>query len=243
VALTWRVFPQESRFDHLANLPFVENRPTKESVQTWRDELLFQRGTQAYLLSLPLITTRGMKLGSEKVFGAGYNILPVWKKRLDARIWFFTNYYSISPGMLLKIPGKGAAYMIAFTDSEGEPLSRGANYHLNLPANIPAANFWSVTLYEAENASGLANGQSFPSLGSRDKPTQNADGSTDIHFAPTVPGGSQGNWLATVPGKGYFAILRLYGRLCRWVVGGSGTYFSRDCWTCVGDAMIKWRPC
>ena len=28
---------------------------------------------------------------------------------LDARIWFFTDYYSVSPGMLSKIPGKGAA--------------------------------------------------------------------------------------------------------------------------------------
>jgi hypothetical protein len=79
-----------------------------------------------------------------------------------------------------------------------------------LPPNIPAANFWSVTLYEAENASGLANGQPFRSLGSRDKPAQNADGSTDIYLAPKAPEGKQGNWLATVPGKGYFAILRLY---------------------------------
>jgi Protein of unknown function (DUF1214) len=59
-------------------------------------------------------------------------------------------------------------------------LSGGASYRLNLPANIPAGNFWSVTLYEAENASGLANGQPFPSLGSRDKPAQNADGGTDL---------------------------------------------------------------
>jgi len=130
---------------------------------------------------------------------------------LDARIWFFTNYYSISPGMLSKIPGKGAAYMIAFTDSDGTPLSGGSNYKLNLPANIPAANFWSVTLYEAENASGLANGQPFPSLGSRDKPTQSPDGSTALFLGPKAPGGKEGNWLATVPGKGYFAILRLYG--------------------------------
>ena len=26
-----------------------------------------------------------MKTGSKKVFGAGYNILPVWKKRSDAK--------------------------------------------------------------------------------------------------------------------------------------------------------------
>lgn len=130
---------------------------------------------------------------------------------LDMRIWFFTDYYSVSPGMLSQTPGKGAKYMIGFTDSTGTPLSGGSNYRVNLPANIPAGNFWSMTLYEAENGSGLANGQPFPSLGSRDKPAQNADGSTDIYFGPSTPAGKEGNWQATVPGKGYFAILRLYG--------------------------------
>ena len=465
---------QTSRFDELTNLSFSENRPTTEAAQTLRDELLFQRATQTYLWALPLINTLGMKNGSEKVFGAGYNVLPIWKKRLDAktlvttpnsdviyamsyvdlgkdgplvfeappnlqgilldfwqhpipvdggkffgdvgffgpdagkggkflllppgykgevpngyfiyrsatnnvfvflrsfyqdpknltpavalveqskiyplngkatakpmqfpdasgipanmlpvsdgsvfddlkrlvdsegstlaesdslgmlaaigivkgqpftpdahtreildraaktaykmsrvvgfeevvsgrslrvypdrrwlnpiadgtpanpagpfdlgwrrtaggyldldvRIWFFTDYYSLSPGMMSQIPGKGAKYMIGFTDSEGMPLSGGSNYRMTLPANIPAANFWSVTLYEAENASGLANGQPFPSLGSRDKPAQNADGSTDLYLGPKAPAGKQANWLATVPGKGYFAILRLYG--------------------------------
>jgi hypothetical protein len=130
---------------------------------------------------------------------------------LDTRIWFFTDYYSVSPGMLSQVPGKGAKYMIAFTDGAGVDLSGGSRYRLNLPPNIPAGNFWSVTLYEAENASGLANGQPFPSLGSRDKPVMNADGSTDVYFGPSAPAGKERNWLATVPGKGYFAILRLYG--------------------------------
>ena len=129
---------------------------------------------------------------------------------LDARIWFFTDYYSISPGMISQIPGKGAKYMIAFSDSSGAPLVGEANYHLKLPPNIPAANFWSVTLYEAKNASGLANGQPFPSLGSRDKPAQSADGSTDLYLGPKAPDGKASNWLATVPGRGFFAILRLY---------------------------------
>jgi hypothetical protein len=130
---------------------------------------------------------------------------------LDARIWFFTNYYSVSPGMVSKVSGKGAAYMIAFTDGKGAPLSGGSSYRLNLPPNIPAANFWSVTLYEAKDASGLANGQPFPSVGSRDKPAQNADGSTDLYVGPTAPPGKEANWLATPRGRGYFAILRLYG--------------------------------
>ena len=74
-----------SRYDAIANAPFAENRPTRETAQTLRDELVFQRATQAYLWALPLINTLGMKVGSEAVFGAGYNVLPVWKKRLDAK--------------------------------------------------------------------------------------------------------------------------------------------------------------
>ena len=465
---------QLARFEELSSLTFAENRPTPETAQTLRDELLFQRGTQTYLWALPLVNTLGMKVGSEKVFGAGYNVLPVWKKRLDAktlvttpnsdviyamgyvdlgkdgplvfeappnlqgilldawqrpipvdggrffgdvglpgpdagkggkflllppgftgpvpedcfvyrsptntvfvflrafyqdpknlapavalieqsriyplngkeaarpmqfpdasgvpvdmlpirdgtafdelgklvesegtsladsdglgmlasigiakgrpfepdgktrkildhaaktaykmsrvigfeevvtgrslriypdrrwinpmadatpenlggpfdlgwhrvaggyldldaRIWFFTNYYSVSPGMLSQTPGRGAKYMIAFVDGSGANLSGGSRYRLRLPRDIPAANFWSVTLYEAENGSGLANGQPFPSLGSRDMPVQNADGRTDLHLGPTAPAGKERNWLATVPGKGYFVVLRLYG--------------------------------
>jgi hypothetical protein len=76
---------RETQFDKLASLPFMEDRPTKETAQTLRDELLFQRATQTCLWALPLINTMGMKDGSEKAFGSGYNILPVWKKRLDAK--------------------------------------------------------------------------------------------------------------------------------------------------------------
>jgi hypothetical protein len=129
---------------------------------------------------------------------------------LDIRIWFFTDYYSFSPGMISQIPRKGAKYMIAFTDGDGTALTGATSYRINLPRDIPAANFWSVTLYEAENASGLANGQPFPSLGSRDKPAMNADGSIDLYLGPKAPTGKESNWLATPPGRGYFAILRLY---------------------------------
>ena len=84
-ALATQAFAQETSFDKLANLPFAEGRPTKETTQTLRNELLFQRATQTYLWALPLINTLGMQVGSEKTFGAGYNVLPIWKKRLDAK--------------------------------------------------------------------------------------------------------------------------------------------------------------
>jgi hypothetical protein len=85
ITLAASAIAQQNRFDALANSPTSENRPTAESAATLMDELLFQRASQTYLWALPLINTMGMKLGSEKVFGAGYNVLPIWKKRLDAK--------------------------------------------------------------------------------------------------------------------------------------------------------------
>src|SRR5262245_55116394 len=76
---------QTERYEALANSAVTKPRPTPETAKLLRDELLFQRATQTYLWALPLINTLGMKVGSEKAFGAGYNVLPVWKKRLDAK--------------------------------------------------------------------------------------------------------------------------------------------------------------
>jgi hypothetical protein len=38
----------------------------------------------------------------------------------------------------------------------------------------------------------------------------NADGSIDIAFGPDEPE-EKGNWIRTVPGKGWFPIFRFYG--------------------------------
>ena len=51
---------QQTNFDTLANLPFSEGRPTTDTAQTLRDELLFQRATQTYLWAMPLINTLGI---------------------------------------------------------------------------------------------------------------------------------------------------------------------------------------
>jgi hypothetical protein len=39
---------------------------------------------------------------------------------VEPRVWFSTNYYSISPGMVSLTPGKGAFYAIAFTDAKDD---------------------------------------------------------------------------------------------------------------------------
>jgi hypothetical protein len=132
---------------------------------------------------------------------------------IDQRANFFTNYYSLTPGMAYPSPGTGAFYPVVNTDRDGEYLTGGQNYRLRLPPEIPAKLFWSVTVYDAANSSGLDNGQPFPSLGSRDKPVMNADGSVYLYFGDKAPAGKEKNWLRTPKGKGYFAILRLYGPL------------------------------
>jgi hypothetical protein len=76
---------QSSRFDQLANAPFTNGFLSKEAIASLKDELVFQSAVQSYLWGLPVLNMYGMKDGSEKVFGKGYNILPIWKDRLNAK--------------------------------------------------------------------------------------------------------------------------------------------------------------
>jgi hypothetical protein len=130
--------------------------------------------------------------------------------QIDFRSAFFTYAYSTSPGMAVEMENVGAKYPNAFRDSNGDFLFGGNSYRLTLPKDIPASLFWSVTVYDPLNGSGLDNGQPFPSLNAMDKPVMNVDGSTDIYIGPNSPGPGK-NWMKTIPEKGFFVILRLYG--------------------------------
>jgi hypothetical protein len=44
----------------------------------------------------------------------------------------------------------------------------------------------------------------------------NPDGTYTVWFAPTAPDGKEGNWVQTMPGKSWSALLRLYGPLEPW---------------------------
>ncbi|HEY7577303.1 MAG TPA: DUF1254 domain-containing protein [Acetobacteraceae bacterium] len=60
--------------------------PQKEA-EALRDELYYQHAVHAYMTMLPALNVIGMRDGSEATFGKGYNILPIWKDRMDARTW------------------------------------------------------------------------------------------------------------------------------------------------------------
>lgn len=54
---------------------------------TLLDELYYQRAVHAYMTMRPAMNVIGMRDGSEATFGEGYNILPIWKDRMDSRTW------------------------------------------------------------------------------------------------------------------------------------------------------------
>jgi hypothetical protein len=68
---------QVSRYDELANLPFQNGFLSVEGIATLKDELVFQRAVQSYIWALPALNMYDMKEGLEKVFGKGYNVLPI----------------------------------------------------------------------------------------------------------------------------------------------------------------------
>jgi len=136
---------------------------------------------------------------------------------LDARTLFFYQATVNTPAMVLKMVGKGSQYAMAALDSNGEYLDGGKNYQLNIPANVPAKDFWSIVIYDPQTRSELQTSQPFPSKNNqRNELIENADGSVDLYFGPKPPKGKEANWIETVPGKGWYTLLRLYGPLEPW---------------------------
>ena len=138
-------------------------------------------------------------------------------RNLDARTLMFYQATLNTPAMVAKMVGKGSQYAYGTRDKIGAYLDGGKTYKLTLPANVPAVNFWSVVAYDTQTRSLLQTSQAFPSKNNkRDKLVYNADGSIELYFGPKAPAGKETNWTQTVSGKGWYAILRLYGPLEPW---------------------------
>jgi len=136
----------------------------------------------------------------------------------DARVTFHYPYTAVTPAMAVSVPGIGSDYGMAYVDSRKQPLDGSKTYKVHIPPNPPAKDFWALTMYDNQTRSQLQTVQRFPTVGSQTEGLrQNADGSYDIYFGPKSPQGYENNWLATVPGKGWFVALRMYGPLEPWI--------------------------
>ncbi|MBI2740684.1 MAG: DUF1254 domain-containing protein, partial [Rhodospirillales bacterium] len=130
----------------------------------------------------------------------------------------YYGYTLDSPGMIMRIPGVGSQYLMGFLASDGKPFDGAKTYKVTLPKDVPAAAFWSFTLYDNQTRSMLQTPQRYPRAGSQSYPSPAAqaaaDGTTTVYFGPTQPKDvARGNWIQTDPKKGWFTILRLYSPL------------------------------
>jgi hypothetical protein len=137
---------------------------------------------------------------------------------LEARTMFHYPYTAVTPAMAVKNVGAGSQYAVAAVDADGNYLDGSKTYTVNLPAGIPANDFWSFVTYDPQTRSLLQTPSTpYPSVSSQSgNVVANADGSTTVWFGPEPPAGKESNWVPTVPGKGWFTILRLYGPLDPW---------------------------
>jgi len=145
--------------------------------------------------------------------GGNHEFLKNGHRNLDARTLFHFTAIVVTPAMVNKNVGSGSQYMGAYVDNNNDYLDGGKNYKLHLPKNIPINNFWSVTIYDPNTRSLLQTDNPFPSINSFGNPEQNTDGSCDIYFGPKAPQGKEKNWIQTIPDKGWFTYIRLYGPL------------------------------
>jgi len=167
---------------------------------------LFETGYQ-FETPIPLITREGAK-----------PFPPTGYRTMDARTNFFYGVTGITPAMAMRMTGIGSQYLLATLDANKQYFDGGKTYKVTLPKGIPQANFWSLTLYDNMTRSMLDTPQRYPRAGSQSYPSPaaepNPDGSTTVYFAPKQPDGvKRGNWIQTLPGKGWFVILRLYSPL------------------------------
>ncbi|MEN2738231.1 DUF1254 domain-containing protein [Microbacterium sp. X-17] len=104
-----------------------------------------------------------------------------------------------------------AIYPIVVADAEGHPIVGEKDYVQHFAAGQlpPVHAFWSVTMYDKDSFQ-APNPLNRFALGDRDPLHYNADGSLDLYYGPTDPGGERtANWLPAPAGP-LRIITRLY---------------------------------
>lgn len=150
-------------------------------------------------------------------FAGGSNFTSNNARLIDHKAIYYFFAIGITPAMVKPRIGKGSQYAYAYMDKDHKIFDGSKTYKIHLPANIPAKNFWSFTVYDNQTRSMLQTDHPTSSIDSYNKELkQNEDGSYDIYFGPKPPKGWENNWIQTIPGKGWNTLFRIYGPLEPW---------------------------
>ena len=136
---------------------------------------------------------------------AGWPFVTDTKMLIDER----ANLYHFATFMPKKL-GRSSFYLATLYDDRGLPLAGNATYRLRMPADVPARDFWSITVYSF-GTHAFIEGAERVGVSSLDRSALrwNADGSVDLYFAPSPPAGHETNWIPT--GERFWVALRLFG--------------------------------
>ena len=73
-------------------------------------------------------------------------------RKLHSRTSFLYAATGVTPAMCMRLTGIGSQYLMAVKDADGNRLDGAKSYRVTLPPDIPAARFWSITLYDNRDA-------------------------------------------------------------------------------------------
>ncbi|RAJ05400.1 hypothetical protein LX64_02558 [Chitinophaga skermanii] len=131
---------------------------------------------------------------------------------IEAReVWFY-QAIGASPAMFRRKAGTGSLYWLGMKDNKGQYVDGANTYKLVIPQPVPAGLFWSITIYDAETRSQIDTDQGYAALRSLfELKDFSKDKEVDLYFGPKAPAGKEKQWIKTIPGKGWFAYIRIYG--------------------------------
>jgi hypothetical protein len=133
-------------------------------------------------------------------------------KDLEAREKWFYQAQIESPAMFRRSAAAGSLYWLGTREGSGAFLDGGTTYKLTVPQPVPAKLFWSLTIYDPDTRSEIVTDQGKAALRSLfELKGKGGSGSLDLYFGPKAPAGHEGEWIQTIPGKGWFTYFRIYG--------------------------------
>ena len=116
--------------------------------------------------------------------------------------------------------GEGQFYLMAIHDKDNQELKGSETYRLNVPADVPVHQYWSITVYDAATHAFTRNYDRFNRSSQSPGLQKNEDGSVDLYFGPKAPEGKETNWVQTNPEGTFELMARFY--------GPDKTFFSKN---------------
>ena len=163
-------------------------------------------------------TRRGLESSPPLVTAEGIKPLPpTGARKVDLRTLFFYGYTGITPAMCMRLTNIGWPVPGRLQRRRQHLLRRRQVLPGDATARHPRGTLLVADPVRQRNEVDAADPQRFPRAGSQRYPPRPPRPTPTGRPHPPGPekpeGVAEGNWIQTVPGKGWFIILRLYSRL------------------------------